>query len=104
MRDYIIDRLKEASTWRSILGLLVMFGIALDPDKKEALIQFGTSLFLLLGIILKDNLGQRKKEEPVPTKEEVQVVQAEVVERTDERKRTKKREIIKKNPNEFLGD
>jgi hypothetical protein len=103
MVDYIIDRLKEASTWRSILGLLVMFGVALDPEKKEALISFGTSLFFLMGIFLKDNLGE-KKEEPVPTKEEIEIVQAEVADKIENRKRTKKSETAKKNPAEFLGD
>jgi hypothetical protein len=102
MIDYMIERLKEASTWRSLLGLLVMFGVVLDPEKKEALVTFGTSLFLLMGVFLKDNLGKNK--EAAPTKEEVEVVQAEVEEVVKERKRTKKAETTKKNKEEFLGD
>jgi hypothetical protein len=104
MVAYLIERLKEASTWRSILGLLVMFGVALDPEKKDALISFGTSLFFLLGIFLKDNFGEKKEEPIVPTKEEIEVVQAEVEEKIEARKRVKKRETNKKNSAEFLGD
>jgi len=104
MFDYIIDRLKEASTWRSIVGLIAVFGIALDPEKKEAIVTFGTSLFLLMGIFMKDKYGIKPTESIEPTKEEVEVVQAEVEEKIDTRKRVKKRETNKKNPGEFLGD
>ena len=100
--DYIIERLKEASTWRSIVGLIALFGIALDPEKKDAIVTFGTSLFLLMGVFMKDKYNHDKPVEPTP--EEVEVVQAEVEEKIDTRKRVKKRETTKKNPSEFLGD
>lgn len=52
--QYIIDRLKEASTWRGIALLLTAFGLRIAPELQEAVITVGVSTAGLIGVVFPD--------------------------------------------------
>jgi hypothetical protein len=53
---YIRDRFKEPSTWRALVWLVTSFGLALQPEQKEAVIAFGCVIAGGMGF-LPDKLG-----------------------------------------------
>ncbi len=61
MKQYILDRLKEPSTWQGLVSvftafatLLAAFGFELSPNQIAAVIAFGASVRGLIGIFTKD--------------------------------------------------
>ena len=48
MKQYILDRLKEPSTWRGIALCITAAGVALKPDQIDAIVFIG--LFISGGI------------------------------------------------------
>ena len=53
---YLRDRFKEPSTWRALVWLATSFGLALQPEQKEAVIAFGCAIAGGMGL-LPDKLG-----------------------------------------------
>lgn len=51
---YVIDRLKEASTWRGLVLVATAFGAALSPEQQEAIVTVGLLVAGLLGALLPD--------------------------------------------------
>jgi hypothetical protein len=51
--NYILDRLREDSTWRGILMLLTAAGVSLDPMQANAIIAVGLSLVGLINVFTK---------------------------------------------------
>ena len=56
--NYILARLKEASTWRGIMALLTSLGIVISPETQEAILAAGLAIIGLIGILFKDKLAQ----------------------------------------------
>lgn len=54
MKKFFLNRLKEPSTWRGIVACLTAFGLALEPNQKEAIITAGLAVIGLLGTFLPD--------------------------------------------------
>lgn len=52
--QYIINRLKEASTWRGIALLLTALGVQVAPELQEAVITVGVSTAGLIGVVFPD--------------------------------------------------
>lgn len=52
--QYIINRLKEASTWRGIAMLLTAFGLHIAPELQEAVIATGVGVAGLIGVAFPD--------------------------------------------------
>lgn len=52
---WILARLREPSSWRGIVWLLTVFGLALKPDQAEAIVTAGMALAGLLGVFLSDD-------------------------------------------------
>lgn len=50
---WVIDQLKQASTWRGIVMMMTSFGIAVHPDMLEQIIAAGTGVAGLIGIFFK---------------------------------------------------
>ena len=50
--NYIINRLKEKSTWIGIITLLGSLGVVIRPELREALPIFGVGLGALLAVIV----------------------------------------------------
>lgn len=53
--NYLIDRLKEPSTWRGILAMLTAVGVKLHPELQEAIISAGLALIGLVNIFRKES-------------------------------------------------
>ena len=53
---YILDRLREASTWRGIILLLTALGIQLEPEQATAIVSAGLALSGLIAVLTKDKL------------------------------------------------
>lgn len=54
MKDYLIARAKEPSTWRGVVLLLTAIGVALTPDQQEAVVAFGLGVAGLVGAFTAD--------------------------------------------------
>lgn len=54
MLAYIIDRLKEASTWRGIIGLLTAAGVTISPEMIEQIVAAGLAVMGIIGMIFRD--------------------------------------------------
>ena len=53
--QYIINRLKEASTWRGIALLLTAFGVQVAPEVQEAVITAGIAVAGAVGVMFPDS-------------------------------------------------
>ena len=54
LKVFIIERLKEKTTWYGIAGLLAAFGIALTPEQQDAITMFGLALASLIAIFTQE--------------------------------------------------
>lgn len=54
MKTYLLERLKEPSTWRGLTALLTAVGVALSPEQINAIISAGLALIGVLGVFTKD--------------------------------------------------
>lgn len=54
MKQYIIDRLKEPSTWRGLVLIATALGAKLSPDQTEAIILIGIGITGLIGVATGD--------------------------------------------------
>jgi hypothetical protein len=51
MKQYVVDRLKEASTWRGFVYLLTAFGVTVAPATAEAIIAAGMAIAGVIGAV-----------------------------------------------------
>lgn len=58
MTNYIIERLKEASTWRGIVLVLTSFGLQISPDQSAAIVSLGLGVAGAIGALLPNKAGQ----------------------------------------------
>lgn len=54
MKEFILNRFSEASTWRGIVALLTAAGITLNPAQTEAIIAAGLALIGVIGAFFPD--------------------------------------------------
>lgn len=54
MIQYLLERAKEASTWRGVVLLATAAGVNVAPELANAVVTFGIGLAGLLGVITKD--------------------------------------------------
>lgn len=54
MLNYLLNRLKEASTWRGLVGIATAAGVAIEPEQMEAIIAAGLALAGLVAVFTKD--------------------------------------------------
>ena len=54
MADYILDRAKEASTWRGIILVLTAAGVPIAPGMSDAIVSVGLALAGLVGVFTSD--------------------------------------------------
>ena len=59
MTEVILERLRETSTWRGIVYLLMAAGVTLTPEQQGAVISAGLALVGLIAMFFPD-----KKEAP----------------------------------------
>lgn len=54
MKSYVLERMKEASTWRGLTLLLTAMGIPLAPGVADAVIAVGLAVAGLIGSVMPD--------------------------------------------------
>ena len=54
MKDFIIKRLKERSTWIGLAGLLSALGVVVSPELTEAIVTAGIAVGGLIMVLTKD--------------------------------------------------
>ena len=52
--NWLLDRLKEESSWRGIVLLVTALGVKLDPERGEAIIALGLAIVGLINVIRKE--------------------------------------------------
>lgn len=55
MKNYILARLHEASTWRGITAGLTAVGIVLSPEQRDAIIVAGLAIMGVIGAFVPDS-------------------------------------------------
>lgn len=53
--QYILARLKEASTWRGIVAVVAACGVAISPELSDAIVGAGLGLMGILGAFFPDS-------------------------------------------------
>ena len=54
MRQYILDRAREPSTWRGAILFLTAIGVPIAPQLAEAIVTAGLGIAGLVGILTPD--------------------------------------------------
>ena len=54
MKDYIIDRMLEPSTWRGFVLLLTAIGVPNAPAMADAIVSVGLAVAGLIGVVAPD--------------------------------------------------
>ena len=54
MKSYILERMKEPSTWRGLTLLLTALGVPLAPGLSDAIIAAGLGIAGLIGAVMPD--------------------------------------------------
>lgn len=55
MKQYILDRAKEPSTWRGLVLLLTALGVPMAPAMTDAIVSAGLGLAGLIGVLTADS-------------------------------------------------
>lgn len=55
LKLYVVNRAKEASTWRGVVMLLTAVGLKITPEMADAIISVGIAVAGLVGILLPDS-------------------------------------------------
>jgi hypothetical protein len=53
MKSYILDRVKEPSTWRGFILFLTAIGVPIAPELQTAIVSAGLGVAGLIGVISK---------------------------------------------------
>jgi hypothetical protein len=54
MKSYIIERMKETSTWRGVILLLTAIGVPIAPAMADSIIAAGMAVAGLIGVSFPD--------------------------------------------------
>jgi hypothetical protein len=54
MKAYMVERLKEASTWRGVVLLLTAIGVPVAPAMADAIVSVGLAIAGLIGVATPD--------------------------------------------------
>ena len=58
MVEHVIARLKEACTWRGLIGLLTAAGISISPELLDKIVAAGMALMGVIGMFFKDTAAK----------------------------------------------
>ena len=53
MKQYILDRAKEPSTWRGAVLFLTAIGVPIAPELQSAIVSAGLGIAGLIGVVTK---------------------------------------------------
>ena len=54
MKDFLLARGKEASSWRGLVAILTGLGVALSPEQADAIVALGLSVIGAIGVFTAD--------------------------------------------------
>ena len=54
MKQYLLERGKESSTWRGLIAILTAIGVALTPEQSEAIVALGLAVIGAIGVFTAD--------------------------------------------------
>jgi hypothetical protein len=54
MKNYVLERLKESSTWRGIILLLTAIGVPIAPAMADMIVSAGLAIAGLIGAVAPD--------------------------------------------------
>jgi len=54
MKNFILERGKESSTWRGIVAIITAAGVALSPEQGEAIVALGLAVIGAIGVFTAD--------------------------------------------------
>ena len=54
MKEYLLERMREPSTWRGIIMLLTAIGVPVAPAMADAIISVGLAVAGLIGVATPD--------------------------------------------------
>lgn len=54
MKNYLLERMREPSTWRGIIMLLTAIGVPVAPAMADAIISVGLAVAGLIGVATPD--------------------------------------------------
>ena len=63
--NWLIERLKEPTTWRGIIWLATALGVSLRPEVWEQIAAVGMALAGLVGVITRENTAIRVELPPI---------------------------------------
>ena len=52
--NYLLERLKEPSSWRGIVMLAIGLGVGISPGQIETIVSVGTAVVGAIGVLAKD--------------------------------------------------
>ena len=55
LKLYVVNRAKEASTWRGVVMLLTALGLNISPEMADAIISVGIAVAGAVGMLLPDS-------------------------------------------------
>ena len=55
---YILERLKEPSSWRGLVLIATAFGVSVNPELLSSIIAVGTGLAGVIGFAFKDKVAE----------------------------------------------
>ena len=55
LKLYVVNRAKEASTWRGVIMLLTAVGLNISPEMADAIISVGIAVAGAVGMLLPDS-------------------------------------------------
>lgn len=100
--DYLIEKLKEPSTWKGIIWIITAFGLVLEPDQKEAVAAFGMTLAGLIGVFVEKGNAHTKEEIAEIAKDEHEKVVEKIIKVKNNAKSKKSNESS--SDSDFFGD
>lgn len=66
IKRWLKGRLREASTWRAIIGFITIFGIQLNPEQVESIAVAGASIICVIGAFFPDKQPAVELPSPPP--------------------------------------
>lgn len=55
LKLYVVNRAKEASTWRGVIMLLTAVGLKITPEMADAIISVGIAVAGAVGVLFPDS-------------------------------------------------
>ncbi len=56
MKQMILERCREASSWRGLIMVITAFGVSLSPETMDYIIAAGTGVSGLIGMFVQDGV------------------------------------------------